>query len=53
MLIEADKRYHTFWWNEFFYQLNRILFRNRVSPDIIQKVIRIHALKFKNIYSEA
>jgi len=53
MLIEADKRYHTFWWNENFYELNRILFRNRVSPYVIQKVIRIHTLRFKKIYSEA
>jgi hypothetical protein len=36
-LTEADKRYHRFWWNENFWQWNRILFGNRASPDISQK----------------
>ena len=52
-LTEADKRYHRFWWNENFWQWNRILFGNRASPDISQKVITTHALKMKESYPEA
>jgi hypothetical protein len=52
-LREADKIYHRFWWNESFWQLNRILFGNRASPEISQKVITTHALKLKQSYPEA
>jgi hypothetical protein len=51
-ITEADKRYHRFWWNESFWQWNRILFGNRASPDISQKVITTHAVKLKESYPE-
>jgi hypothetical protein len=38
---EADKRYHRFWWNESFWQWNRILFGNRASPNIRQKSLQL------------
>jgi hypothetical protein len=43
-LTESDKRYHRFWWNDSFWQWNRILFGNKATPDISQKVITSHAL---------
>jgi hypothetical protein len=46
-LTESDKRYHRFWWNENFWQRNRIMFVNTASADIGQKVIMTHALKLK------
>ncbi len=52
-LTESDKRYHRFWKNENFLQLNRILFGNRASPDISQNVITTHALKLEKSYPEA
>ena len=52
-LTESDKRYHRFWWNDSFWQWNRILFGNRASPDISQKVITTHALKLRDSYPEA
>jgi hypothetical protein len=52
-LTESDKRYHRFWWNDSFWQWNRILFGNRASPDISQKVITSHALKLRDSYPEA
>ncbi len=36
-----------------FWQWNRILFGNRASPDISQKVITSHALKLRDSYPEA
>jgi hypothetical protein len=51
-LTEADKRYHRFWWNENFWQWNRIMFGNRASPDISQKFNTTHSLKLKQSYSE-
>jgi hypothetical protein len=52
-LIESDKRYHSFWWDENVWPWNRILFGNSASPDISQKVITTHALKLKQSYPEA
>jgi len=53
IITESEKRYHRFWWNENFLQWNRILFENRASPDISQKVITTHALKPEKSYPEA
>jgi hypothetical protein len=52
-LTESDKRYHRFWWNGCFWQWKRILFGNRASPDISQKVITFHTLKLRDSYPEA
>ncbi len=49
-LTESDKRYHRFWWNDSFWQWNRILLGNRASPDISQKVITSHALKLRDTW---
>jgi len=52
-LTESDKRYHRFWWNDSFWQWNRILFGNSASLDISQDVITSHTLKLGDIYPEA
>ncbi len=52
-LIESYKKYHRLWWNDTFWQWNRILFGNRASPDISKKVITSHALKLRDSYPEA
>jgi hypothetical protein len=50
---ESDKRYQRFWWNDNFWQWNRILFGNRASWDISQKIITSHALKLRESYPKA
>ena len=52
-LTESDKRYHRFWWNDSFWQWNRILFGNRASVDISQKAITSHAINLRDSYPEA
>jgi len=52
-LTESDKRYHRFWWNDNFWQWNRILFGNRASLYINQKVITSHEVKLRDSYPEA
>ena len=52
-LTESDKRYHRFWWNDNFWQWNRILFGNSASLDISQDVITSHTIKLGDIYPEA